>query len=119
MVNLESIKNVSVIGAGTLGKGIAQILLLAGFKRVVLNDLNMDILRNSFEEIRRNLDLLTTRKKLKQMIENDTSLNFIYKGYEIQDLRNDEVRLGELARGISVDELMKRLVLVGTATNRN
>ena len=111
MEKLENIKTISVIGAGTLGKGIAQILLLAGFERVVLNDLNMNILRNSAEEIKKSMDSLTTKKKLKKMIESDVSLDFIYQGRDPEDLLKDEDRLGELARGSSLDDLMKRLVL--------
>ena len=42
----REIKKISVIGAGTLGAGIAEVFLLAGF-HVVLYDLNMDILEKA------------------------------------------------------------------------
>jgi len=111
MVNIDNIKNIVIIGAGTLGKGIAQVFLLAGFEKVILNDLNMDILRNSAEEIRRNLDLLTSINKLKKMIEEYSYSKILFQGFNLEELLKDEERLGELARGIPLEELIDRLIL--------
>src|SRR5690625_652136 len=47
--------NVTVIGAGVMGKGIAYACAISGF-RVILNDINQKILNQSFAEIKRLLN---------------------------------------------------------------
>jgi 3-hydroxybutyryl-CoA dehydrogenase len=49
------IRNVSVIGAGTMGNGIAHVFAQAGFK-VVLNDLKQEYLDRALATIRTNFD---------------------------------------------------------------
>jgi 3-hydroxybutyryl-CoA dehydrogenase len=49
------IKNVSVIGAGTMGNGIAHVFAQAGFK-VVLVDVNPSQLQRALDTINKNLD---------------------------------------------------------------
>ncbi len=49
------IKNVSVIGAGTMGNGIAHIFAQSGFK-VILVDVNPSQLQRALETINKNLD---------------------------------------------------------------
>lgn len=48
------IKNVSVIGSGIMGRGIAQVCAVGGFN-VTLNDLNMDVLNKAYSIIEGNL----------------------------------------------------------------
>ena len=43
MEELEKLKTIAVIGAGTMGTEIAQVALMGGFKPVILNDLDMFI----------------------------------------------------------------------------
>ena len=50
-----SIKNVSVIGAGTMGNGIAHVFAQAGFK-VILVDVNPSQLQRAMDTINKNLD---------------------------------------------------------------
>jgi len=50
-----TIKTIAVIGAGTMGHGIAQIAAAAGYD-VKLNDLNDGILRKALDKIAKNLD---------------------------------------------------------------
>lgn len=39
-MNLKKVRNIAVIGTGLMGSGIAQIFLMAGFEKVVINDIN-------------------------------------------------------------------------------
>jgi 3-hydroxyacyl-CoA dehydrogenase len=48
------IKNITVIGAGTMGHGIAQLFALAGFQ-VTLNDVSLEILEKAIPRIQDNL----------------------------------------------------------------
>jgi len=52
--DVHSIETIAVIGAGTMGHGIAQVAGAAGFK-VLLNDLNRDALSRGVSAIEKNL----------------------------------------------------------------
>ena len=54
------IKNVSVIGAGTMGNGIAHVFAQAGFK-VSLVDVNPSQLQRALDTINKNLDRQITK----------------------------------------------------------
>jgi 3-hydroxybutyryl-CoA dehydrogenase len=51
---VQSIETIAVIGAGTMGHGIAQVAAAAGFK-VLLSDLNRDALSRGIRAIEKNL----------------------------------------------------------------
>jgi 3-hydroxybutyryl-CoA dehydrogenase len=51
---VQSIETITVIGAGTMGHGIAQVAAAAGFK-VLLSDLNRDALASGVRAIEKNL----------------------------------------------------------------
>ena len=52
---MPEIKTVAVIGAGTMGRGIAHVAALGGF-RTILEDLLPNALRKAESDIRANLD---------------------------------------------------------------
>ncbi len=62
-MTLESIKNIAVVGAGTMGQGIAQICALAGYP-VMLYDIQADLTTTALASIRRNLDNAVDKGKL-------------------------------------------------------
>jgi 3-hydroxybutyryl-CoA dehydrogenase len=49
------IENITVIGAGTMGHGIAQLFALSGFQ-VTLNDLSQEIIDRAFLQVKDNLN---------------------------------------------------------------
>src|SRR5438105_923766 len=57
------IKTVGVIGAGTMGNGIAHVFSKSGYK-VVLNDIDQKFLDRGFETIGKNLDREVAKQKL-------------------------------------------------------
>jgi 3-hydroxybutyryl-CoA dehydrogenase len=54
-VNLDAIKTVAVLGAGTMGNGIAHVFARAGYK-VILRDVEQRFLERGMETIGKNLD---------------------------------------------------------------
>ncbi len=56
-------KNISVIGSGTMGNGIAHVFAQSGFK-VSLIDVGHEILENAIETITRNLDRQVSKEKI-------------------------------------------------------
>ena len=63
IVNLESIKTVAVLGAGTMGNGIAHVFARAGFD-VILRDVEEAFLRRGIDTISKNLDREIKKGKL-------------------------------------------------------
>lgn len=62
-MDLNQIKKVVVIGAGTMGQGIAQVSAMAGYS-VLLYDLNEESLKNAVLKIEANLDKGISRGKV-------------------------------------------------------
>ena len=79
-------KNVAVIGAGTMGNGIAHTFAQSGFK-VQLIDINEASLKKGMETTSKNLDRMVTKEKISEANKSDTLGNIttftdISKGVE-------------------------------------
>jgi 3-hydroxybutyryl-CoA dehydrogenase len=62
-VSIDSIKTVAVLGAGTMGNGIAHVLARSGF-RVILRDVEQRFLDRAMETMGKNLDREVKKGKL-------------------------------------------------------
>ncbi len=62
-MNLDSIKTVAVLGAGTMGNGIAHVFARAGY-HVILRDVQESFLQRGMETIGKNLDREVKKGKL-------------------------------------------------------
>jgi 3-hydroxybutyryl-CoA dehydrogenase len=62
-VGIENIKTVAVLGAGTMGNGIAHVFARCGF-RVILRDVEQRFLDRALETIGKNLDREIKKGKL-------------------------------------------------------
>ncbi len=60
-----SVQNITVIGSGTMGHGIAHVAATGGYN-VVLNDVSEALLKKNFDNIKRNLAKGVALKKLSQ-----------------------------------------------------
>lgn len=67
-------KNVAVIGAGTMGNGIAHTFAQSGFK-VQLIDVSQDALKKGLETIATNLDRMVAKEKITEQQKTDTLNN--------------------------------------------
>ena len=68
MVRVEDIKVFTVVGAGTMGHGIAELAAIAGF-RVYLADINMDILSRALDRIRWSLGKLYEKGVVRESVD--------------------------------------------------
>jgi len=93
MVEINNIKTIAIVGAGVQGHAICQVTLMAGFANVILNDINMDIL-----------------KKAVNLIENGMTLLDAKSVTENVGLRALEER-GLLPEGKTTDDLLENLIL--------
>ena len=93
MVNENDINSIAVIGAGTMGKEIAQVALMAGFEKVYLNDINKETLNSAINIIRNNLLKLEKKGKLNN-------------GITTEDLMKKLKATLELSKAVSRAELI-------------
>jgi len=68
------IKSVGVIGAGTMGNGIAQVFAATGFQ-VVLQDLAEEALQRGVATVTKSLDRLLKKEKISEQQRTDTLAN--------------------------------------------
>jgi 3-hydroxybutyryl-CoA dehydrogenase len=62
-MTIDTIKSIGIIGAGTMGQGIAQLCALSGFK-VLLYDVQPTLITAAISAIKRNLDAITEKGKI-------------------------------------------------------
>ncbi|MEI6311270.1 MAG: 3-hydroxybutyryl-CoA dehydrogenase [Bacteroidota bacterium] len=67
-------KNISVIGAGTMGNGIAQVFAQSGFN-VILIDISADALTKALANIEKNADRLVAKGTITEDIKKNTLAN--------------------------------------------
>lgn len=70
-MKLEEIKKVAVIGAGTMGQGIAQVCAMAGLE-VLLYDLSSEMLSKAVQNISMNLEKGIEKGKVSQKLKEET-----------------------------------------------
>ncbi len=51
MGNISNIKSITIVGVGLQGYAIAQVALMAGFSKVILNDLSMELIDKAVHRI--------------------------------------------------------------------
>jgi enoyl-CoA hydratase/3-hydroxyacyl-CoA dehydrogenase len=51
MQDISDVKNITIIGTGIQGHAIAQVALMAGFSKVILNDLSMELIDKAVDRI--------------------------------------------------------------------
>src|SRR5687768_9105485 len=62
-MTIDGVKRIAVIGAGTMGQGIAQLCALSGYQ-VVLYDIQPELTTTAIANIRRNLEGAVLKNKL-------------------------------------------------------
>ena len=83
-------KNIAIIGAGTMGNGIAHVFAQSGYQ-VNLIDISTDALDKALATIEKNLDRMVAKEKITQEIKQSTLGNLskitdLKKGVEAADL---------------------------------
>ncbi|WP_299760417.1 3-hydroxyacyl-CoA dehydrogenase NAD-binding domain-containing protein [uncultured Pontibacter sp.] len=82
-MKLEDIKTIGIVGAGTMGQGIAQICAQAGYK-TILFDINAQVLEKAQQTTVKNLDKGIERGKLTEADKKATLVNLNYTGDTLQ-----------------------------------
>jgi len=61
---LESLKKAAIVGSGSMGHGIAELLAMTGYQ-VAMIDINDELLRNAKEKIKWSLDKFVEKKRIR------------------------------------------------------
>ncbi len=64
-MDIDDIENITVLGAGTMGHGIAEVAALAGYD-VVLRDINDELVTDGYEQIEWSLNKLAEKERISQ-----------------------------------------------------
>lgn len=88
-MKLSEIKKIGVVGAGTMGQGIAQVCAMAD-QYVVLYDINAEMLVTAEKLITRNLDKGIERGKVSEEVKKSTLENIQFSS-DFDDLKADMV----------------------------
>ena len=86
---IEGVKTVGVVGAGTMGAGVAQVFATAGYP-VKLQDIDEAPLGRGVGAIKKSLERLVARDKLKPEVR-DATLQRIASATRIEDLADCDV----------------------------
>jgi len=78
-----AIKNITVLGSGVMGHGIAQVSAMSGYN-VVLRDVDQQFLDKAMEKIKWSLEKLVSKEKITQA-ESDSILGRIKTKVELKD----------------------------------
>jgi 3-hydroxybutyryl-CoA dehydrogenase len=102
------ISKVGILGAGTMGGGIAQVVAQAGFQ-VGLLDLSEALVRGGVEKIEKSLARSVEKKKFSPQEKEDT-LKRIRPTIDIQDLRDSELIIEAVFEDLNLKKaLFKKL----------
>ncbi|MHC2990704.1 3-hydroxybutyryl-CoA dehydrogenase [Pontibacter sp. HJ8] len=82
-MKFEAIRTIGVVGAGTMGQGIAQICAQAGYK-TILFDINAQVLKKAETTTIKNLDKGIEREKLTEADKQATLGNLLFTGDTLQ-----------------------------------
>ena len=83
-------KNIAVIGAGTMGNGIAHTFAQSGFS-VNLIDINEAALKKGMDTIAKNLDRMVTKEKITETDKNDTLANITTHTAILDGVKNTDL----------------------------
>ncbi|UWG47622.1 3-hydroxyacyl-CoA dehydrogenase [Halanaeroarchaeum sp. HSR-CO] len=89
MRGLQSVDTIGVVGAGTMGSGIAQVAAASGYD-VILRDIEQDFIDSGFESIRSSLDRFVTKEAMTES-EADDVVDSITGTTELSDLAAADV----------------------------
>ena len=84
MVDISNIKNITIVGTGFMGYGIAHVALLGGFDKVVINDISMEALDKAAEQIEVGIKRCEELGKLSEGLTADILMSRLIKELDLK-----------------------------------
>jgi 3-hydroxybutyryl-CoA dehydrogenase len=95
-------QNILVIGAGTMGSGIAQVIAQAGYK-VYLNDIAESFIQAGVRKIDKDLAKLVSKGKIDEQAKNDTQSRIIPL-FNIEDAENVDLVIEAIVENMEIKQ---------------
>jgi 3-hydroxybutyryl-CoA dehydrogenase len=113
MKKITEVKRIAVVGAGTMGSGIAQLSAAAGY-RTILYDLDEKSVTRGYDHIASNLRISVEKGKL-STDEAENTLELINTSWNFQDLTADVIIEAIIEKKEVKSELFTRLAVINDA----
>ncbi|MHA1193411.1 MAG: 3-hydroxyacyl-CoA dehydrogenase NAD-binding domain-containing protein [Promethearchaeota archaeon] len=84
MVDIKNIKTFLVIGAGTMGREIAQVALMGGFQNVIMHDIKLEMMNDASNYIHNGLKKLESKGLLSEGQKTDILLSHLIKESDLK-----------------------------------
>jgi len=99
-MKVDDIKNIAVIGGGTMGNGITHVCAMSGYN-VTLIEQSEDLLDKAFGTITKNLDRMVKKEKISEQDKNDT-LGRITKATSLDDAKDAHIAIEAVFENLDV-----------------
>ena len=117
-------KNITVIGAGTMGNGIAHAFAQSGYS-VNLVDISIDALEKAVATITKNLDRMLSKQKISQKDKNSTLSNITISTELSSAVKGSELVIEAATENVELklkifkqlDEICDEKTILGTNTS--
>jgi len=83
-MDIGNIRTLAVVGAGTMGREIAQVALMGGFNKIVLNDIDQATLEDAVDYIKKGLNKLESRGHLNPEFTPDLLMSRLIKELDLK-----------------------------------
>ena len=121
--DIDSLDSIGVVGAGTMGSGIAQVAAVAGYD-VIMRDIEQEYVDNGFETIEGSLNRLVERDSL-SADEADAAQDRITGTTELADLTDADLVVEAAVENLDIkqdifvdlDEIVKEDAVLATNTS--
>lgn len=100
--DLDAVDSIGVVGAGTMGSGIAQVSAVAGYD-IVMRDIKEEFIDNGFETIEGNLDRSVEKDRMSEEEAGET-LDRITGTEELADLADADIIVEAAVENLEVKE---------------
>ncbi len=99
-MSISDIKNVAVIGAGTMGNGISQVFAVSGFN-VILIDINQEFLAKAKKNIEGSLERMV-KKALISEVERNEALSRLSTSPDLSSAANAQIVIEAVTENLEV-----------------
>lgn len=84
MFDINNIKNITIVGTGFMGYGIAHVALLGGFDKVIIHDIKMEALDKAAEQIEIGIKKCEELGKLSEELTADILISRLIKELDLK-----------------------------------
>jgi len=101
-MRLEDIKKIGVVGAGTMGNGIAQVCAMTGYQ-VIMRDVTLELTEKGLNTIRKSLDRMVKKGAISAE-EKGATLSRVQLTEKLEDLKDIDFAIEAVTENIGVKE---------------